>query len=373
MKIDSIELYHVSMPLIYPWRTAYGEDTCIDSVLVKMCSADQSGWGESAPFAAPCYSPEWASGVFGVLRDWMAPRLIGQELGSGETLQDQLAIYKGNPFAKSALDTAWWALDSRRQGIPLYRALGGVNGLVEVGADFGVMDLLDDLIIAIDKAVTTGFKRVKLKFRPGWGLEMLAAVRSNFPDLTIHIDCNSGYRLEDLSIFQQVDRFQLKMIEQPLGHDDLVDHAKLAQQIETPICLDESITSLDRARQAIDLGSCQWINIKPGRVGGLTPARAIHDLCREAGIPCWVGGMLESSVGASLCIALATLDNFLYPADIFPSDRFYRQDLSDPPIVVLSDVPGLPPHVVAAETPGIAHEPHASQLEKCCVQRAVVK
>jgi O-succinylbenzoate synthase len=372
MTIDRVELFHVAMPLIYRWRTAYGEDAAIESVLVKMTSGDDDGWGETAPFAAPCYSPEWAGGAFAVLRDWLAPAVVWQPIESPDDLARRLAMFKGNPFAKAALDTAWWALDARRRGVPLYRALGGQRNAVDVGADFGVMDSLDDLVKAVGGAADAGFKRVKLKFRPGWDVNMLEAVRGTFPKLTMHIDCNSGYRLDDLPLFKQIDRFGLAMIEQPLQHDDLVDHAKLAKAIETPICLDESITSLDRARQAIDLRSCRWVNVKPGRVGGLTNARAIHDLCRDAGIPCWVGGMLESAVGASFCIALATLDNFTYPADIFPSSRFYREDLADPPIV-LARGPDGSPQVVAAESAGIGSSPVLDRLERCCVQQAVIE
>ena len=372
MRIDRIELFHVSMPLIYPWRTAYGEDASIESVLVKMSSGGKHGWGETAPFAAPCYSPEWAAGVFAVLRDWLAPTVVGHDIASGEDLARRLSLYKGNPFAKAALDTAWWVLEARLKGIPLHRALGGRRNSVDIGADFGVMDSLDDLVKEVGKAEDAGFKRVKLKFRPGWDSEMLEAVRGTFPRLTMHIDCNSGYRLQDLDLFRRIDRFGLAMIEQPLGYDDLIEHAKLAKAIETPICLDETITSIDRTRQAIELGSCRWVNIKPGRVGGLTAARAIHDLCRDAGIPCWVGGMLESAVGASLCVALATLENFTYPADIFPSSRFYREDLADPPIILTRQSDGSP-IVTVNETPGIEAEPVMERLERCCIQRAVVE
>ena len=248
--------------------------------------------------------------------------------------------------------------------------MGGRRNIIDVGADFGIMDSLDDLIENIGKANDAGFKRVKLKFRPGWDLEMVQAVRSTFPKLTIHVDCNSAYRLTDEPLFRKLDQFDLAMIEQPLTHDDLADHAVLAKSIQTPICLDESITSVDRARHAIEMECCRWVNIKPGRVGGLTNARAIHDLCRDANIPCWVGGMLESAVGSSLCIALATLSNFSYPADIFPSSRFYKEDLADPP-VELTDTNGYP-QVIASEDPGIGPEPVADRLERCCLQRAVV-
>jgi O-succinylbenzoate synthase len=234
------------------------------------------------------------------------------------------------------------------------------------------MDSVDDLLAAIATAVEVGFKRVKLKFRPGWDLAMLRAVRREFPTQTFHIDCNSGYRLADLDLFRQVDEFGLAMIEQPLAYDDLVDHAKLQQAIRTPVCLDESITSLERVRQAIELGSCRYVNIKTGRVGGLTPAVQIHDACRDAGIPCWVGSMLESAVGTRINAALATLDNFTYPADLFATSRFYARDLGRPPVELLRGPDGSP-RIAVSEEPGIGTEPDAEMLEKCCVARAALR
>jgi O-succinylbenzoate synthase len=378
MRITAVEIYHVAMPLLYPWRTAYGEDAAVESVLVRLHATDSSSggglsaWGESSPLAAPCYSPEWAGGVFATVRDWLAPAVVGRDVASGAELQKLLAHFKGNPFAKAALDTAWWVLDAQRVGQPLHRLLGATRDGCPVGADFGVMDSTDDLLRAIAGAVEAGFPRVKLKFRPGWDLPMLAAVRREFPHQVFHIDCNSGYRLADLDLFRRVDELNLAMIEQPLAHDDVVDHAKLQQAIRTPVCLDESITSVERARQAVELGSCRYVNIKPGRVGGLTNAVAIHDLCRRAGIPCWVGGMLESAVGARLCVALAMLDNFTYPADIFPSKRFYADDLGRPELELTSG-PGGTPHVAASRQPGLGAEPDAALLARLTKQKARIE
>ncbi len=368
MRIDRIELYHVAMPLIYPWRTAYGEDAAIHSVLCRMTSGSVDAWGESAPFAAPCYSPEWAGGIFAVTRDWLAPAVIGQDINSGDELQNRLSIYKGNPFAKATLDTAWWNLSSRITNTPLHVALGAKRNEVPVGADFGVMDSMDDLLEGVGKAIDDAFPRIKLKFRPGWDLPMLEAVRKQHPGHTFHIDCNGGYRLNDLPLFQKVDELNLAMIEQPLQHDDLNDHAALQAKITTPVCLDESITHPRQAEQAISLKSCRYVNIKPGRVGGLTNAVAIHNICAAAGIPCWVGGMLESSMGSSICAALAMLDNFTYPADIFPSSRFYHEDLSDPPLELHRDQSGIP-NVRAFD---VLPEPVETRLQKATLEHAVV-
>jgi O-succinylbenzoate synthase len=397
MHIDRIELFHVAMPLIYPWRTAYGEDAAVHSVLCRMSSGSVSAWGETSSLAAPCYSPEWAGGVFAVAKEWLAPALVGSDIRTGDALQARLAHFKGNYFAKAALDTAWWSLLSKSTGQPLHEllwnyaqtcseaapsnpegnALRGVpsagNTLdlrneVPVGADFGVMDSIDDLLSGIAGAVQQRFPRIKLKFRPGWDWPMLRAVRRHFPEHVFHIDCNSGYLLADLPLFREIDELGLAMIEQPLAHDDLLDHAALQAQIRTPVCLDESITGLHQAEQALRLGSCRYINIKPGRVGGLTVAVKIHNACHAASIPCWVGGMLESAVGASHCIALAVLPNFTYPADIFPTSRFYREDLADQPLELTRTAAGLPGVRPFVTLP----EPDAARLDQLTEQRAVI-
>lgn len=365
MHITAIDLYHVNMPLIYPFRTAFGNDDAIESVFVKLTTDDGYGWGESAPWRLPAYSPEWAAGVFLLLREVLAPRVLGQEITSSQELSARLAGVKGNPFAKAALDAAWWDLHARAQGLPLWRTLGGTQNPVPVGADFGVMETIDALLAEIDTAVKAGFKRVKLKYRPGWELEMVAAVRDAFPDTVFHVDCNSAYRLDALPMFKQLDRYNLAMIEQPLANDDLVDHATLQAALATPVCLDESITGPEAARKAIQIGACRWVNIKPGRVGGITNAVAVHDVCRDAGIPCWIGGMLESALGGMICVALATLPNIRYPSDIFPTSRFYHRDLSQPDLALSG-----PSEFTAPDTPGTGAEPDPDRLAEFTVQRA---
>lgn len=363
--IDAIDIYRVEMPLIYPFRTAFGDDAVIESLLVKMTSGNYCGWGEASPWAAPAYSAEWAQGCFQLLRDWFGPQIVGRHIESGDELQDILGRFKGNFFAKACLDLAWWDLHARQLGQPLWKLLGGDKSVIQVGADFGVMGHIEELLDVMEGAVAQGYLRVKLKFRPGWDLGMVKAVRERFPETTIHIDCNSAYSLDDASLFRTLDDFHLAMIEQPLANDDLVNHAKLQRSIRTPLCLDESITSVSKARKAIELGSCRWINLKPGRVGGLTVAVRIHDLCQQAGIPCWVGGMLESAVGASHCVALATLPNIRYPSDVFPSRRFYRRDLAFPEIELSG-----PSQIRASNDSGIGCEPDPEQLQRFQVDYA---
>jgi O-succinylbenzoate synthase len=331
MRLDRLDVYYVSMPLIYPWRTAYGVDYDIHSVLVKATSGDHHAWSESTCFFAPTYHAESAGSVFQHVTEVFGPHVVGREYETAGDLNERLRVFKGNPFAKAAVEICWWTLQSTIVDEPLHRLLGGETREIQAGADFGVQDSIDMLLEKMQQAVDDGFPRIKLKAARGWDLEMLEAVRGTFPKIRIHIDCNSGYSLDDVDLFRKIDRFNLEFIEQPLDFADILDHAELAKRIETPICLDESIASVKAAEQAIQVGACKFINIKPGRIGGLSNAIAVHDLARDAGIPVWVGGMLESAVGGSICVELASLENFTYPGDLFPSSRFYEQDLSDPP------------------------------------------
>ena len=363
MKIDRVRLYHVAMPLIEPWRTAYGEDHAIGSVLVELTSNDTTIWSETTPLASPCYSAEWAGGVFAVLRDWLAPSIIGKSFETADSLNQSLAHFKGNPFAKAALDNGWWLLDAKQRGLPLHQILGGTKKHIAIGADLGVKDSIDELLTCVQQVVDAKYPRLKLKYRPGWDLEMLTQVRKNFPNLTLHIDCNTGYTLDDLPMFKAIDKLGLAMIEQPLSHDDLHDHAKLQAMLDTPICLDESISSPMRMKQAIELGSCKFVNIKPGRVGGLSNSLDIYNQCQNAGLSLWVGGMLESAVGANICAALASLQGFNYPPDLFPSSRFYANDLAMPHVTLTPDSKGRP-GIAISDTPGINAEPNADLLKQ---------
>lgn len=369
MLITAIELYQVAMPLRSPWRTAHGDEAAVETVLVRIESGEHFAWAESCPGAMPCYSPEWAGGAFATLQRWLAPAVVGQSIDSGADLQRRLAHFTGNYFAKAALDNAWWVLEAARQGLPLHRLLGGARDRVEVGADIGVLDSVGELIEQIGAALAAGFSRIKLKIRPGWDADVLRMVRQAHPAARIHVDCNAGYTFDDLPLFARLDDFGLEMIEQPLMAGDLIDHARLQAQIRTPICLDESITSAEVCRVALDLGSCRVVNIKPGRVGGLTEALAIHEVCREAGVVAWVGGMLESAIGARIALALATLPGCTYPADVFPSSRFYEQDLASPALE-LADGSGTGRQIATLEAPGIGTEPDPQLLQSWCVNHA---
>jgi len=360
MRIDSLEVYYVVFPLIYPWKTAYGADPDVHTILVKMVSEGQVGWGETTPLYEPCYSPESSVGVYHTIEEYLAPAVIGQEFESARDLMDRLKHFKGNYFAKAGLEVAWWMLKATMEGVPLHRLLGGTREKVESGTAHGIKDDLDMLMEAIGRDIDAGYKRTKLKFARIWGLDVLQAVRADFPDHTFHIDCNSGFTLDDLDMFREVDKLGLAMIEQPLFHDDLVEHAKLQAQLQTPICLDESIRSVRDMRLAIELESCRYVNIKPPRVGGLQSSIDIHNLARDNGIPAWVGGMLESSFGKGVNLELATLENFVYPNDIGPSSRGIKEDITDPVLEFAGEEKVFEPSTV----PGTPYLPTADKLEK---------
>jgi len=367
MKIDRMEIHLVRLPLIKPWRTAYGEDADIESVLIKAHSGDVSAWVETTPLAQPTYCNEWASGVAWTIEHVFAPHVVGREWDTPEQLNDLLGIYRGNSFAKAGCDLCWWALQAKIERVPLRKLLDGRRDEIQSGHDFGVEDTVDILLAEIDQAVRAGYPRIKLKIKPGWDLDIMRTVRSHWPDFTFHVDCNSGYTLDDLDLFKQLDKLGLAMFEQPLGHEDLADHAELQRQVGTPVCLDESVRNLWSARQAIKLGSCKIINIKPGRVGGLTTAKAIHDLAADNGIPCWVGGMLESAVGVGILIELATLGNFTYPNDVIASRRLYKQDVTDPGVTE-SRVGWIP----ASKGPYTDYIPNEERIANQTIRKAVV-
>ena len=353
-----MEVYYVVFPLIYPWRTAYGSDPDVHTILVKMGSGSHEGWGETTPLYAPCYSPESSVGVYHTIREFFAPQIVGQEFPTARDLADRLKHFKGNYFAKAGVENAWWLLKAKMEGKPLHKLLGGTRDIVESGTAHGIKENLDMLMQAIQQGIDAGYKRTKLKFARGWGLEMLKPVRANFPNHTFHIDCNSSFTFDDLSMFKEVDKLGLAMIEQPLPHDDLVDHAKLQAQIDTPICLDESIKSVRDMRLAIELKSCRYVNIKHGRVGGLQSAIDIHNMARDNGIPAWVGGMLESSLAVGISVELATLGNFVYPNDIGPSSQFIKEDITEPTL----EFPGKEKVFIPSTVPGIPYLPDKAKL-----------
>lgn len=359
MKIDHIEMYRICNPIKRPYITAFGTQKAFNSILVMLESEGISGWGEAAPGGGPFFSANTDKTSFVIAQDFIIPCLLNREINTPEELQNLLAPIRGHEFAKAAFDVAFWDLLCRKLNIPMKQGIGGTREKAEIGYCFGVGDSFDTLISGIDCVTKAGYPRIKLKFCPGWECDMLAAVRSVYPDLTIHIDCNCAYTLNDLPMLKSLDKFNLAMIEQPLMHDDLIDHAKLQKQIKTPVCLDESICSLQDARQAIEIGACKYINIKYARVGGITSSLAIHKLCGETGTGCWLGGMGESSLGTTVVANLATLPFVNYPSDISPAEKFYAENLGMP--ILTTEQPGT---YTLRNNPGLDVVPNPEVLGK---------
>ena len=367
MKIDRIELYLVENEFRTPWRTAYGSDAYNSVLITRMVSGDQEGWSESSPLPSPTYCAEYGAGIFRVARDFLAPRLIGCDLASARELNARFADIKGNYFAKGGVEMAWWTLAAAREGKTLGQLIGAREGEIEIGQGFGICDSYDELIAKIGGAVDEGYSRVKLKAAHGWDIEMLAAVRSVFPTLRLHIDCNSSYKPEETEYLKQFDRFHLAMIEQPFPVGDIADVAILQKQLETPLCLDETLQEVWQAEQAAELGACRYFNIKPARVGGIQNSLDINRIAEQAGIGCWIGGMLESDIGKAITVELAALPNMVYPHDVTPSVENYRETFTDGLLEYSS-----PCHFRTSKRTGTPIAPDLEKMKKYVKEQAVL-
>jgi o-succinylbenzoate synthase len=389
MHIDSLSLFHVALPRKSPKIIAGRPWETFETVLVKLTSDGAVGWGEAAPGTAPTQNGEWAAGAFAVLRDWLGPVVVKSEIDSGKTLAERLTPFRGNHHAKAALDIAWWDLAARIQNQPLHEMLGAAlpappaslpkserSNAVEVGPCVDQMESPEAFVNAIGSAFAAGYKRVKLKIRPGWALEMLRGVRQDFPGGTFHVDCEGALNLGFMEMLYRFDDFSLEMVEQPLAAEDLVAHAMLQESLRTPICLDESIVSPFAAEMALDLKSCRYVNLKAGRVGGLTAAMSILDACRAAEVACWGGALAQSAIGARADLALAACLPVLnyegagnYPADFFPSQDELAEDLAEPLHPVRDPGDGAVKIELAGE-PGLGALPDAALLETFALQKA---
>jgi O-succinylbenzoate synthase len=358
VKIDRVELRRIELPLVSPFRTSFGVQTSRDILLVRVVGPDAEGWGECVALTEPVYSPEYVDGAQHVIRHHLLPRLFDAPDLEASLVAPLLDDVKGHPMAKAALEMAIIDAELRAQGVSLGTYLGATSDRVPAGVSVGIMDSLPALLDAVASYVDQGYLRIKLKIEPGWDIAVVRAVRERFGDeLLLQVDANTAYTLADARHLAQLDPFDLLLIEQPLPEDDIAGHAALAQQVRTPICLDESITSARSAADAISRGACSIVNIKIGRVGGCLEARRVHDVCAAHGVPVWCGGMLETGIGRAANVALAALPNFTLPGDTSASDRYWSTDLTAP--FVLADGylnvptgPGLgvsPDHDILAE------------------------
>lgn len=330
MKVEGVELIRIAMPLKGPFRTSFGVETERDILLVRVVTPDAEGWGECVAMSDPLYSSEYVDGAQDVIKRFMLPMLLRAENVSAHRVAQVLGPLKGHRMAKAAIETAVLDAELKAQGVSLASHLGAVRDKVECGVSVGIADSIPQLLDQVDAYLAQGYRRIKLKIEPGWDVEPVRAVRERIGDARLQVDANAAYAVSDANHLAKLDDYDLLLIEQPLPEEQVAEHAQLADVVRTPICLDESIIDARVAAEAISLGACSIINIKPGRVGGYLEARRIHDVCAAMGVPVWCGGMLESGIGRAANVALAALPNFTLPGDTSASERYFAQDVTEP-------------------------------------------
>jgi O-succinylbenzoate synthase len=362
MRIEQIDLLMVRLPLVRTFRTSSSQKDAITHILVRVAAEGIIGWGECASPTDPYYCPETTETCWHLLKDFLGPLVLA---GRWDTIDELTTLYrlvKGNRFAMAGLEMACWDAVARRGGCSLAALLGGTRNAIAAGVSLGIEPEIGTLFGLIDQYLGEGYRRIKLKIAPGHDIDVVRQVRARFPDVPLQVDANSAYTLADLDTLKALDGFGLLLIEQPLGDDDIIDHARLQAALETPVCLDESIHSASDARKALDLGACRVINIKVSRVGGLGEARRIHDLCQARGIPVWCGGMHEFGIGRAANLAISSLPGFTLPGDVSGSDKYYREDLVEPPIRAHGGLLTVP------SAPGLGVEPDPERIARATIR-----
>ena len=368
LRIESITLREIALALKEPFQISSGTQSRRRILLVELRSAEGvEGWGECTAGEFPNYSPETPDTAWLAIREWVAPRVLGRDFAGPEEIHPVLEVnFRGHNMAKAAVEMAAWELAARAEGVSLSRQLGGTRDRIRVGISLGIQASPEALVEKARAALARGYRKVKIKIKPGADVAYVRAVREALgPDAPLMADANNAYSLDDAASLEALDELGLMMIEQPLAWDDLLRHAELQKRLQTPLCIDESITSADRAADMIALGSGRIVNIKAGRVGGFLQSRAIHDLCAAHGIPVWCGGMLESGIGRAHNVALASLPNFTLPGDVSPSERYWERDIVFPEWTMdregWIDVP--------VDRPGMGVEPDRDRIEDLTVRR----
>jgi O-succinylbenzoate synthase len=366
MKITEMTIRHLQMKLKAPFTTSFGTFTDRDFLVLEAKDEQGTiGWGESVAFHSPWYNEETLKTNWHVLEDYLIPLILNKEMNHPDDVSEIFEPIRKNYMAKSTIEGAIWDIYAQQTNQSLAQALGGTKNKIEVGISIGIQHSIDELVVLVDGYVKEGYKRIKVKIKPGWDVDVMRTLRKTFPDVAIMADANSAYRLEDAELLKQLDEFNLTMMEQPLASDDIIDHATLQKQMTTPICLDESIHSVEDARKAVELGATKIINIKIGRVGGLTEAKKIHDYCAAHHIPVWCGGMLESGIGRAHNVALTTLPNFILPGDTASSNRYWEKDIIEPEVVAVDG------YIEVPTTAGIGYEVNVDTMESFTVDKKV--
>jgi o-succinylbenzoate synthase len=368
VKIDQISLYHLRMPLRAPFETSFGRIAERECVLLEVRADGLVGYGECVADRDPGYCYETTATAWHILSDFLIPAILGQDVAGPVDFQRRVQRVRGHPLAKAGLEMALWDLQGRRDGRSLREMLAGVREQVAVGVSVGLQESPQALVRTVEGYLQQGYRRIKVKIKPGRDIADAQAVRSAFSEVLLQVDANSAYTLESAETLVPLDELNLLLIEQPLAEDDLWDHRLLQKRFRTPICLDESVLSCRHARQALEIGSCRVVNIKAGRVGGLSEAVAIHDLCHARGIPVWCGGMLETGVGRASNLALASLPGFTLPGDISASERYYAEDISEQRFTLNPDST-----ITVPDAPGLGVTLNRPVLERVTLKRAVFR
>ena len=365
IRLDRITLREISMPLVHFFETSFGRITDRRMVLVEASSGGISGWGEVTAGESPFYNEEWTESAWLLLSEFIAPRVLNHDFENAAEVGSRSAHIRGHLMARGGLEVAVWDLEARLLGKPLYQHIGGgARREIPCGVSIGIQDSVPQLLQKIETELAAGYQRIKMKIKPGWDVEVVRQVRKRFPDILLMADANSAYTLADAAMLKALDDFNLMMIEQPLAHDEIIDHAKLQAQLKTPICLDECIRSAHQAQQALAMDAGRIINIKLGRVGGFAEAKRVHDVAQAAGVPVWCGGMLEAGIGRAHNIAMATLPNFTLPGDVSASKRYWSRDIIQPPVEVTSH--GT---IAVRDEPGFGYELDREFLDSITIRQ----
>jgi O-succinylbenzoate synthase len=368
MKIGAITLREIHMPLVHFFETSFGRTYSRRILLVTVHSEGADGWGESVVGEDPFYSSEWIDSAWPTLMQYLIPALLGQQIDSARECPALFAKVRAHRMAKAALENALWDAEARQKRLPLWKLLGGTRQAIPCGVSIGIQDSIEQLLEKIQIELTAGYRRIKIKVKPGWDVNVLERIRSRWADITLSCDANSAYTLDQVEHLRKFDQFNLLMIEQPLWNDDIYYHARLQKELHTSICLDESIVSVRSAAFAVETGACRIINIKVGRVGGFSEALKIHDLCHAHNIPVWCGGMLETGIGRAHNIALSTLENFRLPGDVSASKRYWKEDIIEPEVEVSSD--GM---IAISDQPGTGYRVKEDLIEKLTVRKETLR
>ncbi len=368
MKIEAITLREIQMPLVHFFETSFGRTYTRRILLVTVHSEGVDGWGESVVGEDPFYSSEWIETAWPTMTKYLIPALLGQRIESGRECPALFSKVRAHRMAKAGLENAIWDAEATQKKLPLWKLLGGTRREIPCGVSIGIQDSVEQLLEKIQTELAAGYRRIKIKVKPGWDVNVLERIRSRWADITLSCDANSAYTLDQVEHLRKFDQFNLLMIEQPLWNDDIYYHARLQKELRTSICLDESIVSVRSAAFAAETGACRIINVKVGRVGGFSEALKIHDLCHAHSIPVWCGGMLETGIGRSHNIALSTLENFRLPGDVSASKRYWKEDIIEPEVEVSPE--GM---IAIGDQVGTGYRVKPDLIEKLTVRKETLR